>query len=132
MRNIRSIDLSDAKRIAAAAEVEAVRNEWKVVIAVVDAGGHLLYLQRAEGAQLGSIEVAQAKAKSTLLFRRPGKVWEVALREGRLGVAFMPNVLPVDGGAPLIADGEIVGAIGVSGVKSTEDAQIAQAGAAAL
>ena len=132
MKTINTIDLADAKRIAAAAEAEAARNKWNVVLAILDAGGHLVYLQREDGTQLGSIDVAIAKAKSALLFKRPSKNWEVMLAEGRLGYLSMPNLLPLEGGIPLIKDGAIVGAVGVSGVKSTEDAQIAAAGAAAL
>lgn len=132
MKPINSIDLADAKRMAAAAEAEALRQGWNVVIAILDAGGHLLYLQRQDGTQLGSVDVAQAKARSALLFKRPSKNWEAALSEGRMGVLAMPNLLPVEGGIPITADGMIVGAIGVSGVKSQEDAQVAMAGAAAL
>ncbi|HTT07556.1 MAG TPA: heme-binding protein [Gammaproteobacteria bacterium] len=131
MQDKKTLELGDARRIAAAAETEARRNNWNVVIAVVDDGGHLLYLQR-DKAQLGSIEVAIAKAQVALKFRRPTKIWEETLAGGRLGYLAMPGMLPLEGGVPLIHDGEIVGAIGVSGVKSSEDSQIAQAGAAAL
>jgi uncharacterized protein GlcG (DUF336 family) len=125
------LSLDDAKRVAAAAEAEAKRNGWYVVIAIVDDGGHLLYLQR-EKVQLGSIEVAITKAKVALMFRRPTKFWEETVASGRYGYLSMPGMLPVEGGVPLIHKGEIVGAIGVSGVKSNEDGQIAQAGADAL
>ncbi len=131
MQNIKTIDLAEAKRIAAASEAEAVRNNWNVVIAIVDAGGHLLYLQRQGGTQLGSVDVAIAKAKSALMFKRPTKIWEAMLAEGRIGLLAMPNLLPLEGGLPLMIDDVVVGAIGVSGVKSSEDAQIAVAGAAA-
>ena len=125
------LGLSDAKRVAAAAEAEAQRNNWDVVIAVVDDGGHLMYLQR-EKAQLGSIDVAINKAKVALMFRRPTQFWEEMVAQGRQGYLAMPGMLPIEGGLPLISDGHIVGAIGISGVKSNEDAQIAKAGVAAL
>ena len=132
MKSIQSIDLADAKRIAAAAEAEAVQNKWNVVIAILDGGGHLVYLQRMDGTQLGSIDVAQAKAKSALLFKRPSKNWEAMLADGRLGYLSMPNLLPLEGGIPILSNETVVGAIGISGVKSNEDAIIAAAGAAAL
>ena len=125
------LSLEDAKRVVAAAEAEAQRNGWNVVIAVVDDGGHLMFLQR-EKVQLGSIEVAIAKARVALMFRRPTKFWEDVVASGRYGYLSMPGMLPVEGGVPLVFDDEIVGAIGVSGVKSAEDGQIAQAGANAL
>ena len=132
MRVARSLDLNDAKRVAEAAEAEAKKNDWPVVIAVVDAAGHLLYLQRNDGAQLGSIDVAFGKATTAALFRRPTKDWEERLAEGRLGYLSFPNRTLLEGGVPVLVDGEVVGAIGVSGVKSGEDAQIARAGAAVL
>lgn len=125
------LGLEDVKRVVTAAEAEAQRNNWNVVIAVVDDGGHLLYLQR-EKVQLGSIDVAITKAKTALMFRRPTKFWEEIVAEGRQGYLSLKNMLPIEGGIPLKHNGEIVGAIGVSGVKSSEDGQIAQAGANAL
>ncbi|RUM53617.1 MAG: heme-binding protein [Methylococcus sp.] len=131
METKKILGLIDAKRVAAAAEAEAQRNNWDVVIAVVDDGGHLMYLQR-EKAQLGSIDVAINKAKVALMFRRPTQFWEEMVAQGRQGYLAMPGMLPIEGGLPLISDGHIVGAIGISGVKSNEDAQIAKAGVAAL
>lgn len=125
------LSLESAKRVANAAQQEAQKNNWNVVIAIVDDGGHLMYLQR-EKVQLGSIEVAITKAKVAIMFRRPTKFWEETVASGRQGYLAMPGMLPIEGGVPLIHDGEIVGAIGISGVKSNEDGQIAQAGAAAL
>lgn len=125
------ISLEDVKRVADAAEQEAERNDWSVVIAVVDDGGHLMYLQR-EKVQLGSIEVAITKARVALMFRRPTQFWEETVANGRQGYLAMPGMLPIEGGVPLIYDGEIVGAIGVSGVKSDQDGQVAQTGADAL
>ncbi|MCK5922393.1 MAG: heme-binding protein [Methylococcales bacterium] len=131
METKKILGLGDAKRVAAAAEAEAQRNNWDVVIAVVDDGGHLMYLQR-EKAQLGSIDVAINKAKVALMFRRPTKFWEEMVAQGRQGYLAMPGMLPIEGGLPLISDGHVVGAIGISGVKSNEDAQIAKAGVTAL
>lgn len=125
------LSLDDAKRVAAAAEQEARKHNWNVVIAIVDDGGHLLYLQR-EKVQLGSIEVAITKAKVALMFRRPTRFWEDMVASGRQGYLAMPGMLPLEGGVPLVYEDEIVGAIGISGVKSAEDGQIARAGAAAL
>lgn len=125
------LSLDDVKRVVAAAEAEAERNNWKVVIAVVDDGGHLMYLQR-EKVQLGSIDVAITKARVALMFRRPTLFWEETVASGRQGYLSMPGMLPIEGGIPLIHNDEIVGAIGISGVKSAEDGQIAQAGADAL
>jgi glc operon protein GlcG len=123
--------LEDVKRVVAAAEAKALQNSWNAVIAVVDDGGHLMYLQR-EKVQLGSVDVAVSKAKTALMFRRPTKIWEDTVAEGRQGYLSLAGMLPIEGGIPLSCNGEIVGAIGVSGVKSSEDGQIAKAGADAL
>ena len=125
------LDLASAKRVAAAAELEATKNDWHVVIAVVDDSGHLIYLQR-DKVQLGSIDVAIEKAKAALLYRRPTKYWEDVIASGRQGYLTMPGIVAVEGGVPLIYQDETIGAIGVSGVKSTDDGIIAQAGASAL
>ena len=118
----------DVKKIAAGAESEARQNEWPVVIAIVDDGGHLLYLQRLDQAQFGSIEVATAKARAAIAFRRSTKVWEENVAEGRMRYLGLPGTLPIEGGLPITVKGEFVGAIGVSGVRSHQDAKIAQAG----
>jgi glc operon protein GlcG len=128
----RTLSLAAARRISAAAEGFARRRGWNVVIAIVDDGGHLLHLVRMDGTQIGSIQVAQAKARTALAFKRPSKAWEEALAGGRRAVLGLPGVTPVEGGLPLVVDGEIVGAIGVSGVTSEQDGLIAQAGAARL
>ncbi len=125
------LSLDDVKRVAAAAEAEAKRNNWNVVIAIVDDGGHLMYLQR-EKVQLGSIDVAITKAKTALMFRRPTKFWEQTVADGRQGYLALKGMLPIEGGLPLVHNDEIVGAIGVSGVQSFQDGQIAQAGVDAL
>jgi glc operon protein GlcG len=127
----RVLTLEEAKRIAAAAEAEAKRNGWAVVIAVADDGGHLLYLQREWNVQFGSVEVAIGKARTAAAFKRPTKAWEERLAQGRQGYLTMP-ILALEGGVPLIAGAEVVGGIGVSGVTSQEDARIARAGAAVL
>ena len=126
------LTLEDAKRIAAAAQAEALRNEWRVVIAVVDDGGHLLYLQRSHDTQFGSIETAIQKAHAAVAFQRPTKVSEDAVLSGRLIHLALPGVIPAEGGVPLQVGGVIVGGLGVSGVRSSQDGQIAAAGAAAL
>ena len=126
------LTLDDAKRVAAAAEAEAKANDWKVVIAVVDDGGHLLYLQRGHDTQFGSVETAIAKAYASVAFQRPTKASEDAVLSGRLIHLALPSVIPAEGGVPLIQNGAIVGGLGVSGVRSFQDGQIAQAGVEAL
>ncbi len=122
------LTLDDAKKIAAGAEAEAKRNEWPVVIVIVDDGGQLLYLQRLDNTQFGSINVAIEKARAAIAFRRPTKIWEENIAEGRLRYLNLPGTLPIEGGLPITVNNQFVGAIGVSGVRSFEDAQIAQAG----
>ena len=129
------LTLADVKKIAAAAEAEAVANNWPVVIAIVDDGGHLLWLQRQDGASPLSSHIAPAKARVSALGRRESKLYEDMINNGR--TAFLTAPAPVadgmlEGGVPIIVDGHTIGAVGVSGVKSTEDAQIAKAGIAAL
>jgi len=126
------LTLEGAKKIAAAAEAEARKNNWNVVIAVVDDGGHLVYLQRVDGTQTGSIEVAIQKARTAQAFKRPTKVFEDAIAGGRNALIALHGALPLEGGLPIMVGGQLVGAIGVSGVKSTEDGQIAKAGADSL
>ena len=126
------LTLDGAKKVAAAAEAEAKKNNWNVVIAVVDDGGHLLYLQRIDGTQTGSIDVAIQKARTAQAFKRPTKVFEDAIAGGRNALIALHGALPLEGGLPIMVGGQLVGAIGVSGVKSTEDGQIAKAGADSL
>ncbi|MDZ4202232.1 MAG: heme-binding protein [Gallionella sp.] len=127
-----TLTLEEAKRIAAAAEKEAADNDWKVVIAVVDDGGHLLYLQRGHDTQFGSVETAIAKAHAATAFQRPTKTSEDAVLSGRLIHLALPGVIPAEGGVPLLRDGICIGGLGISGVRSFQDGQIAAAGAAAL
>lgn len=122
------LTLDDAKRIAAASEAEALRNEWRVVIAVVDDGGHLLYLQRGHDTQFGSVKIAIKKARAAVAFQRPTKSSEEAVLSGRLIHLALPGIIPAEGGVPISRDNQIIGGLGVSGVRSFQDGQIAQAG----
>jgi glc operon protein GlcG len=127
------LTLSDIRAIAQAAEAEALANHWAVTIAIVDDGGHLLWLQRLDGAAPISAAIAPAKARTAALGRRESKVYEDVINQGRasfLSVPMLEGML--EGGVPVLVDGQCVGAVGVSGVKSTEDAQVARAGIAAL
>ena len=122
------LNLDAAKRMAAAAEAEARANKWNVVITIVDEGGHLLYLQRMDDVQLASVEIAQAKARTALLYKRETKTFDESLAGGSSKVLGLPQVLPSEGGLPIIVNGRVIGAIGVSGVQSPQDAQIGRAG----
>ena len=127
------LGLDDVKAIAAAAEAEALKNQWAVTIAIVDAGGHLLWLQRLDGAAPVSAAIAPAKARTAALGRRETKVYEDMINGGRTSFLSAPLIDGMlEGGVPVMVHGQCVGAVGVSGVKSTEDAQIARAGIAAL
>lgn len=128
------LTLADARCVARAAEQEAVRNGWPMVIAIVDSGANLMLHERLDQAQLGSIEVAKQKAETAVRFRRPTRVFEDAVAQGGLHwrLLGMTNLVPLNGGIPLMRDGAVVGAIGVSGMSSEQDAQVAQAGANAL
>lgn len=126
------LTLDEAKVIAAAAEAEAGRNNWPVVIAIVDDGAHLVYLLRLDETQFGSVEVAIQKARAAIAFRRPTKVWEEHVAGGSIRYLGLPGALPIEGGLPIMVEGQFVGAVGVSGVRSHQDAQIAQAGLDAL
>jgi uncharacterized protein GlcG (DUF336 family) len=128
----KSLSLADAKAIAAAASAKAQAEGWTVVIAIFDHAAHLLYLERADGTQLGSVDVAQSKGRTALLFKRPTKALEDVVLGGKIHMMSLPGATPVEGGLPLVKDGEIVGSIGVSGVLSSQDGQVAAAGAAAL
>jgi glc operon protein GlcG len=124
---------ADVKRIAAAAEAEALRNQWAVTIAIVDDGGHLLALQRLDGAAPISSHIAPGKARTAALGRRESKTYEDMINQGRTSFLSAPELeAMLEGGVPIVIDGHCIGAVGVSGVKSSEDAQIAKAGIAAL
>lgn len=126
------LTLADCERIAAGAMAEAQRNKWIVAIAILDDGGHLLHFLRMDGATPASAGIAVEKARTSALSRRPSGVWEQRIKEGRTAMLKMPGILPVQGGVPIVVDGTCVGAVGVSGVQSHEDEQIAQAGIDAL
>ena len=125
------LTIEDCKRIGAACEAEARKNSWNVVIAIVDDGGHILWLERMDGATPFNATVAMEKGRSAAVSRRPTKIWEDRIASGRMVMLNMP-VLPVQGGVPIMVQSECVGAVGVSGVQSHEDEQIASAGIAAL
>ena len=128
------IPLADAKRVLVAAQAEAVKNKWNVAIAIVDSGGHLVAYERLDSTQYGSVEVALEKARSAAAFRRPTKAFQDAVAGGGEGLRMLklPGGMPIEGGLPLVIGGKIVGAIGVSGVTSAQDGQIAAAGVAGL
>lgn len=121
------LSLEDAKRISDAAEARAKQDNWTVVIVVMDASGNLISLRKVDGTQIGSIEVAQAKAKSAALFKRPTKVFQDGVAANP-GILSLPNAVAIEGGLPIFKDGVIVGSIGVSGVTSAQDGIIAEAG----
>lgn len=127
-----SVSLELAKKIAAKAEAKALENKWTVVVAIVDDGGNLVYLEKMDGTQLASIEVAQAKARTALGFKRPTKAFEDAVVGGRNAILSLPNALLVEGGIPLVVDGAYIGAVGISGMKSTEDGIVAEAAVSVL
>ena len=131
MKNIKALNLDDVKRIAAAAEAEARANGWAVSIAVCDGGGHALWLQRMDGAPLMSAMVAPEKARTCVLSGKPSRVYEEMVNNGRFAALAMP-VVPLEGGEPIVIGDNVIGAVGVSGVKAGEDAQVARAAVAAL
>lgn len=131
MKSTHALTLADVKNIAAAAEAEACAHGWAVSIAICDAGGHALWLQRMDGAPLMSAAVAPEKARTAVLSGKPSKAFEDMVNNGRFAALALP-VVPLEGGEPIVVDGAIVGAVGVSGVKAGEDAQVARAGVAAL
>jgi glc operon protein GlcG len=125
------LTLNVAKRIAAAAEAEASRRGSTVVIVVVDDGGHIIVLERLDDTQVASVEVGIGKARTAAIFRRPSKVFEDQIREGRVAALALPGATPLQGGIPITVNGKVIGAIGVSGNTPQEDEDIAKAGAAA-
>ncbi len=128
------ITLEDAKKVMAAAEAEAKSNGWPVVIHIVDSTDHLVLVQRLDNTQYGSLIVAEGKARTALNFRRPSKAFQDLIGGGGPGHGFLsfPHITAVQGGLPIIVDGKIIGAIGVSGVTSAQDEQIGAAGIKAL
>jgi uncharacterized protein GlcG (DUF336 family) len=133
MKSKAVLEFADVKTIAAAAEAEAVKNNWAVTIAIVDDGGHLLHLQRLDGAPPISSHLAPSKANTAAMGRRDSKIYEDVINGGRMSFLSAPYLQGMlEGGVPIIKDGQCIGAVGVSGVKSSEDAQIARAGMAAI
>jgi uncharacterized protein GlcG (DUF336 family) len=128
------INLEAAKKAAAAAAAEARKNNWNMAIAVTDIAGDLVYLEKMDATQTGSIKVATAKARSAALYKRPTKVWQDGVAGGGAGMRILglEGAVPIDGGLPIVMDGKIVGAIGVSGAAGDQDAQCAKAGVDAL
>jgi len=131
MRNKTALTLADAQKMLAAAKIEAQRQKWNVTIAVVDDAGRLLLLERMDGARPQTAEVATLKARSAAITHRTGKVWEDTVKQ-RPGMLNFPDAFAVQGGVPIVHSGEVIGAVGVSGVQSHEDEQVAMAGIAAL
>jgi glc operon protein GlcG len=129
-----SIDIEQAKRVAAAALAPAYANDWTMVIAIVDPGGHLVYLEKMDETQVGSVQIACDKARSAAIFKRPTKVFQERLARGGDGllVLRLAGAIPVEGGLPIVVDGKLIGALGVSGGSSAEDEACGEAGAAAL
>lgn len=122
----------DCLKICAAAEAEARKNSWMVAIAILDDGGHLLHFARMDGATPANAAIAVDKARTAAISRRSSGKWEQLIKDGRTGMLNMPGILPVQGGVPIVADGTCIGSVGVSGVQSQQDEQIAQAGIDAL
>ena len=129
-----SITLEQARKVSAAAQQEAQRNGWLMVVAIMDAGGHLVLLERMDQAQFGSVQVAQDKARSAVAFRRPTKAFHDMVAAGGEGLRMlaMSGAVQIDGGLPIMINGAVVGSIGISGGTSAQDGQVAQAGLAVL
>lgn len=133
MKTRSALELADVKAVAAAAEAEARANQWAVTIAIVDDGGHLLWLQRLDGAAPISAQIAPAKAHTAAIGRRESRIYEEVINGGRTSFLSAPGLQGMlEGGVPILKDGVCIGAVGVSGVKSDQDAQVARAGIAAL
>ena len=128
------ITLDDAKRAMAAAELEAAKNSWQVAIAILDSGGNLVMFHKIDNTQLASIGASEGKASTALRFKRPSKALDDAIAAGGAGLRLLAvkDITPLEGGLPMLVDGKIIGAIGVSGALSSQDAQVAKAGADAL
>lgn len=132
MHSTFALSLSTAKSIANAARDEAERQGWTMVIAIVDEGGHLIYLERMDGTQKGSCIVAQEKARTAILFKRPSAALEKVVADGKSWMMTLPGATPIEGGLPIVYKDVFVGAIGVSGMQSAQDGIVAKAGLAAL
>jgi glc operon protein GlcG len=128
----KALTLEGAKRIMSAAEAEASKNKWNVAIAIVDEGGELVLFQKLDETQVASVDIAIGKARTAARFRRPSKALEDTVAKGRSTLMAIEGILPLEGGVPIVVEGRVIGAVGVSGVASQQDAQIAEAGIAAL
>lgn len=128
MKTRPALTLSDCERMAAAAVAHAHAQQWNVAVAILDDGGHLLHFLRMDGATPANAAIALDKARTAALSRRTSGSWEERVKAGRTSMLKMPGILPVQGGVPILVEGTCIGAIGVSGVQSHEDEQIAQAG----
>ena len=124
----KALTLAAAKQIAAAAETEATNNKWAMVITILDDGGNLMYLERMDDSQLGSVQISQGKAHTALAFKRPTKMMEDGVAAGRTATLSLPGAILIEGGLPLLADGKVIGSIGVSGGTSAQDGIAAKAG----
>ena len=122
------IGLEQAKKIAAGAAAESKKNSWRMAIAIVDNHGLLVYFERMEDTQTASVQVAIDKAKAAAMYRRPTKAFEDGIAKGRVALLGLPGAMPIEGGLPIMADGKVIGAVGVSGANSDQDAQAATAG----
>jgi uncharacterized protein GlcG (DUF336 family) len=129
-----SVNLETAKKIAASAIAEARKNNWTMAVAITDTGGNLVYFEKMDGTQIGSVRVAIGKSRSAVLFKRPTKVFQDTVAAGGEGIRYLvlEGAVPIEGGLPLLMDGKIVGAIGVSGGTSQQDGVAAKAGADTL
>jgi uncharacterized protein GlcG (DUF336 family) len=123
----KTLTLEAAKKLAVLAEAEAIKNKWTMVVAIVDDGGNLVYLERMDNTQIGSIEVALQKAKTAIFFKRPTKEFEDRIAQGKTDILGVPGVVPIEGGIPIVIDGQYVGAIGVSGGTRQQDGVVAKA-----
>ena len=126
------ITLEDAKKALAAGEGEARKNNWNVAIAILDAGGHLIAFQKMDDTQIGSVNISIGKAKTAVNFKRPTKAMEDIVAGGRMAFLAVEGILPIQGGLPVVIDGKVIGSVGVSGVQSSQDEQVAQAALNAL
>ncbi|MBM3354045.1 MAG: heme-binding protein [Betaproteobacteria bacterium] len=132
MKTRSELTLEDCRKIAAASQAEARKNSWNVAIAILDDGGHLLHFERMDGATPANAAIAVDKGRTAAMSRRSSGTWEEIVKGGRTTMLKMPGILPVQGGLPILVEGSCIGAVGVSGVQSQQDEQIAQAGIAAL
>ena len=132
MRTKPALTDEDVRKMAAAAEAHAAANQWNVTVAIFDDGGHLLYLHRGDNTAPSTVDMAIGKGRTAVLGRRETKIYEEIIKQGRTAFLSAPLVAMVEGGVPIVVDGEVIGSFGVSGVKSEQDAAIARAGIAAL